>query len=156
MIDRAKARAVADLAEGIALATVELEAPPERVFEMLASEEITRWWVNPGVFDTRDWTGDVRPGGRWRAGGIGRGNPYVLEGEFLEVDPPRRLVHTWELAGVPSTATTITYTVEPAGGRTRVTLRQEGFASRDNCLATAIGWETSFDELSRVVSRGGR
>ena len=100
--------------------------------------------------------GGRRQAARWRAGGIGRGNPYVLEGEFLEVDPPRRLVHTWELAGVPATATTITYTVEPAGGRTRVTLRQEGFASRDSCLATAIGWETSFDELSRVVSRGGR
>src|SRR5579863_2393641 len=92
------ARAVADLIEERIVASVEIAAPPERVFKALASCEITDWWVNPGVFDTREWTGDVRVGGRWRASGMARGQPYVIEGEFLEVDPPRRLVHTWLLA----------------------------------------------------------
>jgi len=155
MREAGAARAVADLKEGLVLATVEVDAVPERVFDLLASSEITRWWVRPGVFDTREWTGDVRPGGRWRATGIGGGRPYVLEGEFLEVDRPRRLVHTWQLSGAPGAATTITYTVEPEGERTRLTLRQEKFASRENCLATAVGWETSFAELARMLGPGG-
>ncbi len=67
MITIATARAAADLSEGLVLATVEVKAPPERVFRALASEEVTRWWVRPGVFDTRRWSGDVRRGGRWRA-----------------------------------------------------------------------------------------
>ena len=62
-----RARAVADLAEGLILASVEVAAPPERVFRAVASKEITEWWVRPGVFDTREWSGDVRAGGRWRA-----------------------------------------------------------------------------------------
>src|SRR5215470_18167460 len=89
------ARALADLAQGEILATVEIAASPERVFHALASREIVDWWVRPGVFDTREWTGDVRVGGRWQATGVARGAPYTLEGEFLEVDPPRKLVQTW-------------------------------------------------------------
>src|SRR5438477_8747964 len=97
--DAGAARAVADLTDGQILATVEIAAPPERVFQALASKEIVQWWVRPGVFDTREWTGDVRVGGRWRTSGIARGEPYTLEGEYLEVDPPRKLVHTWQRPG---------------------------------------------------------
>jgi uncharacterized protein YndB with AHSA1/START domain len=80
---------------------VEVPATPERVFQALASKEIIQWWVRPGVFDTREWTGDVRVGGRWRASGIASGNPYALEGAFIEVDPPRKLAHTWIPVGEP-------------------------------------------------------
>src|SRR5437660_1045108 len=121
------ARAVADLAAGLVVATVEIAAPPERVFRALASKEIVDWWGRPGVFNTKEWTGDVRVGGRWRASGIARGEPYALEGEFLEVDPPRRLVHTWKRAGTADPATTVTYVLEPLDGGTRITLRHTGF-----------------------------
>jgi len=147
------ARAVADLGEGLILSTVEVAAPPDRVFEALASGEVTRWWVRPGVFDTREWSGDVRRGGRWTVSGIGGGKPYVLEGEFVEVDRPRKLVHTWGPAGAPPAArTTVSYVLEPAGTGTRITLRHWGFASRETCMATCIGWETSFGELSRSLA----
>jgi hypothetical protein len=64
--DDGSARAVADFAEGSVVASVEIAASPERVFLALASKEIVDWWVRPGVFDTREWSGDVRVGGRWR------------------------------------------------------------------------------------------
>lgn len=69
-----RAKAVTDVAEGLVLATVELAAAPERAFEALAGKEVTTWWVRPGVFDTREWTADIRTGGSWRASGIGRGH----------------------------------------------------------------------------------
>jgi uncharacterized protein YndB with AHSA1/START domain len=151
-INDTRARAVADLREGFILASVEVAASPERVFRALASNEITQWWVRPGVFDTREWTGDVRAGGRWRASGMTRGEPYVQEGEFLEVESPRWLVHTWEGAGKPGVPSTVTYLVEPIDGRTRITLRHLGFASRDMCSAFAIGWETSFERLAEILA----
>jgi len=151
-INDTRARAVADLREGLILASVEVAASPERVFRALASNEITEWWVRPGVFDTREWTGDVRAGGRWRASGMTRGEPYVQEGEFLEVESPRWLVHTWEGAGKPGVPSTVTYLVEPIDGRTRITLRHLGFASRDMCSAFAIGWETSFERLAEILA----
>ncbi len=146
------ARAVADLAEGFCLASVEVVASPERVFRALASTEILNWWVNPGVFDTREWTGEVRAGGLWHASGIGRRGSYELEGEFLAVDPPRRLVHTWHSPGSSDVPTTVTYLLEENDGGTRITLRHSGFTARAVCLATCIGWETSFAQLAAFLA----
>jgi len=140
---------VADFIDGAIVAVVEIAAPPERVFQALASEEICDWWVRPGVFDTREWSGDVRIGGRWRASGMARGNPYVLEGEFLEVDPPRKLVHTWHFPGDAASATTVTYTLERIDTGTRLTLRHSGFTDpRSNISA---GWETSLRTLAELL-----
>jgi uncharacterized protein YndB with AHSA1/START domain len=150
-IESSRARAVADLTEGRILASVEIAAPPERVFRALASKEIVDWWVRPGVFDTKEWTGDVCVGGRWRASGHAHGQPYVLEGEFLEVDPPRKLVHTWQRVGAPGQPTIVTYLLEALEGGTRITLRHEGFVARAQCTGACIGWETSFEQLAAVV-----
>jgi uncharacterized protein YndB with AHSA1/START domain len=146
------ARAVADLPEGHVVAAVEIAAYPERVFGAIASAEITKWWARPGVFDTRDWVGDVRRGGRWKAAGMTRGQPYVQEGEFLEVEPPRWLVHTWDGAGKPGLPSTVAYVLERIDRGTRLTLRHAGFASRDMCNAFALGWETSLERLAEVLA----
>jgi uncharacterized protein YndB with AHSA1/START domain len=151
-IVKSKARAVANTAEGHLTASVELAVPPERVFQALASKEVTNWWIRTGVFDTQEWAGDVRAGGQWRASGTARGQPYTLEGEFLEIDPPRKLAHTWHRVGTPNPPTTVTYDLEPIDGRTRVTLRHAGFTSPETCTNTAIGWETSFERLSECLA----
>src|SRR6266542_2407366 len=153
--EKSRARAAADLAEGSILASVEVAASPERVFQALASNEVLDWWVRPGVFDTREWAGDVRAGGRWQASGVGGGKPYTLEGEFLEVDPARKLVHTWHSVGAPGAPTTVTYLLEPLDTGTRVTLRHSGFTSREVCANTGIGWETSFERLAQSLAPQG-
>src|SRR5436853_7432879 len=122
-----RAEAVADTANGQIFANVEIAVPPERVFRALASKEVCDWWVRPGVFNTTQWSGDVRVGGRYRTAGIARGAPYAIEGEFLEVDPPRKLVMTWHRAGAPGQPTVVTYMLEQLDGGTRLTLRHTGF-----------------------------
>lgn len=145
------ARAVADLPAGEIVASVEVAASPERVFRALASQDVVHWWVRPGVFDTREWIADVHVGGCWRASGLGKRGLYVLEGEFLEVDSPRRLAHSWHGAGIPGAATTVTYVVEPTETGSRVTLRHSGFAVPEVCANTAAGWETSFERLAEYL-----
>ena len=85
-------------------------------------------------------------------GGNDQGQPYVQEGEYLEVESPRWLVHTWEGAGKPGTTSTVCYLAEPIGEGTRITLRHTGFVSREMCQAFAIGWETSFERLAEVLA----
>ncbi len=143
---------MANEADGSLVATVEVGAPPARVFRALASDEICQWWVRPGVFDTREWSGDVRAGGRWQTSGVGRGHPYTLGGTFLEVDAPRRLVHTWQFAGRPGAPSTVSYDVEPIAGGTRVTLRHAGLADPEARTNTRIGWETSFARLVEILA----
>lgn len=147
---KAGARAAADLVDGNVVASVEIAAPPARVFQALTSREVVDWWVRPGVFDTREWTGDVRVGGSWRTTGVARGQTYALEGEYLEVDPPRKLVHTWRGGAGP--ASTVTYLLEPIDGGTRITLRHTGIVAPDGGDGINVGWRTSFERLAEILN----
>jgi uncharacterized protein YndB with AHSA1/START domain len=137
------ARAVADLEQGRILASVEIAAPPERVFRALTSAaDVTSWWGSPEQYRTTGWAADVRPGGHWRADGVGAdGHTFFVEGDFLEVDPPRKLVQTWKAAWDGGHETTITYRLDAIDGGTRLTLRHEGFADRvESCSGHGDGW----------------
>ncbi len=146
---RGAARAVADLSDGNILASVEIAAPAQRVFQAISSAEIASWWGKPGAFDTREWKGDVRLGGRWWATGFRvDGAPWTLEGEFLEVDPPRRLAHTWQTPGSPGIPSVVTYALEAIEGGTRLTLRHTGVLQPDACMGACMGWESCLIHLA--------
>ena len=147
------AEATADTVKGEILAHVEIAASPERVFQAIASKEVCDWWVRPGVFNTTEWSADLRVGGQWRTAGIARGAPYTIVGEFLEIDPPRKLVMTWHRAGTPDAPTIVTYMLEQLNGGTRLTLRHTGITSPEACTNVSIGWKTSFDKLTDVLDR---
>ena len=67
----------------------EFDAPREHVFSVYTNPElIPEWWGDQTVVEEMD----VRPGGRWRFN-TGHG---VVEGEFHEVEPPARLVQTFQ------------------------------------------------------------
>jgi uncharacterized protein YndB with AHSA1/START domain len=139
-----KARAIADIAEGTILATVDIAAKPERVFRALTTAaDIMRWWGADDVYRTTNWTADFRVGGTWRAEGRGAdGKPFSVAGEFLEIDPPRKLVQTWRPDWAGGHETTVTYRLEPTPEGTRLTLRHEGFKEHpESCGGHTSGWE---------------
>jgi uncharacterized protein YndB with AHSA1/START domain len=149
------ARAVADLSGGTIIATVEIAAPPDRVFRALTDpEEIVRWWGSPETYRTTEWVADLRVGGRWRAGGrAADGRPFAVEGEFVEVDPPRKLVQTWKADWDGGHVTSLTYRLEPIPGGTRVTVRHEGFGGRPEAAqGHTQGWEAVLAWLERHVA----
>jgi uncharacterized protein YndB with AHSA1/START domain len=145
------ARAVADVTRGMLLATIDIQATPERVFRAVTSEELTRWWGSEDTYRTTKWTGDLRVGGAWRTEGVSRdGKPFAVEGEFLVVDPPHQLVQTWRYDWDPSgTVTTITWRFEAIEDGTRITVRHEGFGeAHAACESHAEGWERVLAWLS--------
>src|SRR3974390_2606008 len=79
------------------LAEIFIAAPPARVFQAISDPtQLPKWWGQSGLYHVTKSTMDVRPGGKGRSGGGGAdGKDFYVEGEYLEVDPPRRLVHTW-------------------------------------------------------------
>jgi uncharacterized protein YndB with AHSA1/START domain len=149
-----QARAVADLTEGTIVATVEIEAPPERIFRALTTDEIKKWWGSPELYRVTEWTGDLRPGGQWRSVGVGAdGSAFSVEGEFVEVAPPHRIVQTWKAPWDGNNVTTITFRLETIPGGTRLTLWHRGFAGRaDSCNSHAHGWERVLEWLSGHVA----
>jgi uncharacterized protein YndB with AHSA1/START domain len=137
------ARAVADLSRGLILASVEIQASPERVFEAISTAELTQWWGSADTYRVRQFEADLRPGGAWRSDGVGRdGKPFSVSGEILEIDPPRLLVQTWSYDWGSGPPTTIRYQIDPIPGGSRVTVWHEGFgAQAQACEDHALGWE---------------
>jgi uncharacterized protein YndB with AHSA1/START domain len=138
-----QARAIADVSAGLILATVTIAVPPERIFRALTDPaELPKWWGSDDMYRTTAHAADLRPGGSWRSEGTGSdGTPFFVEGEYLEIEPPRRLVMTWKAPWDGGNVTTITYTLEPVAAGTKLTVRHEGFADRaGSCRSHSQGW----------------
>lgn len=148
------ARSVADVTAGVIHASVEIAAPPERVFRALTDgDEVVRWWGSPDTYRIDEFKADLRVGGRWYSRGHAvDGKPFQTEGEFLEVDPPRVLSQTWNPDWAPGLKTTLTYRLDPIPGGTRLTVRHEGFgAHREAFEGHTRGWERVLGFLNGYI-----
>ncbi|MDE9452056.1 MULTISPECIES: SRPBCC family protein [Rhodobacterales] len=145
-------RATTDPKTGEIEASGVFETSPERLFRALTTKEICNWWVRPGVFNTQEWSGDVREGGRWAAAGVGGGQPYQLEGEFVVFEEPNRLVQTWKAVGAPFEPAMLTYELEPRSDGVQLTLRHSGLPNAEVCEKTRAGWETSLMRLQEIIA----
>ncbi len=146
-----------------------IAAPPERVFHAISEpEQLSRWWGENGRYRITERTVDLHEGGRWWCAGVFAGGvKFSIEGEYLEIDPPRRLVHTWIASYQGPLKTTVYWDLEPqaihglhpsgpkkAGTGTLVKLRHEGFVGpKDAALSHGEGWKRVFHWLQAYVER---
>ena len=107
-----------------------LSAPVDRVFAAWTSAESLKQFITPGnpghaVVECEAWVG-----GHFRIDMHGKdGKVYRHDGEYLEVDPPRRLKFTWISESTNKCATIVTIDFKPQGEKTEVTLVHEGLES---------------------------
>ncbi|HUK23348.1 MAG TPA: SRPBCC domain-containing protein [Terriglobales bacterium] len=155
-------------------AEIMIAAPPERVFQAITDPRQTaQWWGQKGMYRASEWHTDVRPGGKWWTVGLGKdGKPFRVEGEYLEVDPPRLLVHTWNPSYRPTFQTTVVrWELEPhsmhtlqhsgparVGTGTLLKLRHSGFAGNlevanehGSGWTRVLGWMQAFVEKGETV-----
>jgi uncharacterized protein YndB with AHSA1/START domain len=132
-----------------------------RVFDA-PRERVWREWTEPERF--ADWFGgpeaevpleslamEVRPGGRWRAtmyAGPER-REIRWKGEYVEVDPPARLVLTMsdQPDDVPGELIVVALT-DLGDGRTEMVLEQHGHMPPDAYEATRSGWGVFLDRIA--------
>jgi uncharacterized protein YndB with AHSA1/START domain len=120
----------------------EFDAPREHVFRVWTDPElIPQWWGENTTVEEMD----VRAGGRWRFN-TGHG---LVEGEFQEVDPPERLVQTFQ-----NHVQTLEF--EDLGGRTRLvqTMRFDSTEARDTTMNYGVeaGAEAGFERVDAVLA----
>jgi uncharacterized protein YndB with AHSA1/START domain len=121
-------------------------ASPETIFQFFTDPAKMVQWMGT------DATLDPRPGGVCRINPTGRA---VMSGEFLEVDPPRRLLFTWgwetELFATPAQSTLVEVSLTPDGEETLVRLIHRQL--RPGALAFhRAGWEHYLPRLANAAS----
>lgn len=133
-------------------ASVEIEAPPEEVFEALTDPaQLEEWWGTPDSYRTSDWRIEPRPGGEWsvrteRADG----SQAAVHGVYRVVDPPRSLEFTWAASWDDFAETTVRFDLEPATVRgvsgTRLTVTHTGHAALAASARLVAGSSTQADD----------
>lgn len=84
------------------------------------------------------------------------GNPVVvIEGEVVEVDAARRLVHTFAFTDSDDAPTRVAYDVEPMGEVVKLTMTHDGFDGKtDTYHTTLTGWCPIFSGLKTLLETG--
>jgi uncharacterized protein YndB with AHSA1/START domain len=121
------------------------DAPRAHVFSVWTDPElIPEWWGDGTVVEEMD----VRPGGRWRF----RTAFGLVEGEFREIDPPARLVQTFQ-----NHLDTLEF--EDLGERTKLTqtMRFATIEERDTTMQYGIeeGAKGGFAQIDALLARLG-
>lgn len=163
------ATAVITADQDTVVAEIFIAAPPARVFQAITDPaQVPRWWGRNDLYRVTEWKADLRPGGRWRSDGVGAdGHTFYVEGEYLEVDPPRLLVHTWS-GSFHRTKTVVRWELEAhgvhalapsgpqkAGTGTLVRVRHEGFAGDlKSAQDHGEGWKRVMGWLTAYLERG--
>lgn len=131
-----------------------LAAPPEDIFRMLTdSAELSQWW-GPHGFTLPAVDLNLTEGGRYRFRmRPPDGEPFHLAGEFLEIDPPWRLVYTfrWEEPTPDDRETVVDLALHSDGKGTRLALSQGPFLTEERLALHRSGWTESFEKLRAVL-----
>ena len=104
--------------------TIEIKAPPDRVWRALTRAEELSIWFQVSV------EGEIAPDNEvWMQH---KKNRFRVR--FVEMTPPKKFVWQWHPGAVDSSVdysleprTTVTFTLEPIAGGTRLTMAETGF-----------------------------
>jgi uncharacterized protein YndB with AHSA1/START domain len=134
-------------------------APPAMVFRAHVDPDLIPRWMNimPG------WTmpvveSDPRPGGAFRfRWDDGEGGGFRIEGDFIEVEPPRRILHVERMFlpdRTPDNRVETLFEADGAGTRLRMTMTLPDAAALQAMLQTGMteGMEMTYDLLDTLLA----
>jgi uncharacterized protein YndB with AHSA1/START domain len=132
----------------VLVVSVHIAAAPETVFPYFTDPvRYVRWMGSEATLDPV-------PGGTYC---VNMRDGVQVAGEFVEVDPPHRLVFTWGWANdtaVPAGSTRVVVTLEAEDGGTRVVLRHHDLPNDEQRSHHRLGWEMYLGRLAISVLGG--
>jgi uncharacterized protein YndB with AHSA1/START domain len=134
-----------------------IAAPPDRVFQALTDpHQLLQWWGQRDTYRTKRWDIDLHPGGKWTASGVGAdGKEFAVHGEYIELDPPRLIVYTWNATWTGDLKTTVRWELAPSAGGTLVKIRHSGFATMpEQAKNHSQGWTRVIAWMKAFVEKG--
>jgi uncharacterized protein YndB with AHSA1/START domain len=127
-------------------AEILIDAPRAHVFNFFVdSDRLPKWLGTTARLAPR-------PGGEFRFE-VADGEWCV--GEYVEIDPPRRVVFTWgwenPMMNLPPRSSVVEVELTAEDGGTRLTLLHRGLADEDSRTLHADGWSRYLSRLDRVA-----
>lgn len=129
-----------------------LPGPIERIWSYLTQSELRRKWLAAGDMEMAAgapfefvWRNDelTEPPGR-RPPGFP--DEHRMKSRIVEVDPPRKLVFTWNGSG------DVSFELEPKGSEVLLTVMHRRLPDRSMLLKVAAGWHMHLDILAARVA----
>ena len=145
----------ATLSDDELLITREFDAPASLLFMLWSDPVHFKNWMGPEGFDCPEAEIDFRVGGAYR-GVISKGEDLSgFSGIYREIEPPTRLVFTWQWDGGPSkdVESLITITFREHGDRTTMLFHQARFVNVERRDSHVGGWNSLFNKLDAYVAK---
>ena len=131
-----------------------LRAPPERVYRAFLDPAALAKWLPPHGFTGTVHELDAKVGGKYRMSftNFGSGNSHSFGGEYLELVPGKRIVHTdrFDDPNLPGEMITTIALVKVSCG-TELHVTQEGVPSAIPPEMCYLGWQESLELLAKLI-----
>lgn len=125
-----------------------LPAPPESVFGRWTDPALMARWLSPtGEAEVET---DVRVGGRFIVVMLGEGMRLQHTGEYLAIEPPRKLSFTWISPYTGNEPSVVTVELSPSGSGTLLLLTHERLPN-DQVEPHKQGWASILDHLTATL-----
>jgi uncharacterized protein YndB with AHSA1/START domain/DNA-binding transcriptional ArsR family regulator len=132
-----------------------IKTTPERLWQALTDPALVQQYYFGSVIES-----DFRPGSPliYRQAQGGR---LDIEGEVIESDPPRRLVHTFAVKWDPELSedapSRVAFDIAPMGDACRLSVTHDGFAAEtDTYRSVQGGWPLILSGLKTLLETGER
>jgi len=132
-----------------------IKATPEAIWEGITNPDFTEQY-----FYRSRAKYDLRPGGIYNGIAAHDESCILVDGEVLESDPPRRLIHTWRALYDPETAaephSRVSWEIEPQdGGFTKLTVVHDRLEDAPKTAESVSGgWSFVLSGLKTLLETG--
>ena len=129
------------------------KAAPERVYRAFLDPDAMAKWLPPHGFTGKVHSIDARVGGRYKMSfrNHSTGSSHSFGGEYLELVPNERIVHTDAFDDGPPGTMKTTITLKKVMVGTEVKIVQEGVPDAIPAEACYLGWGESLQLLQQLV-----
>jgi uncharacterized protein YndB with AHSA1/START domain len=127
---------------------------PEKLYKAFLDPDAMAKWLPPHGFTGKVHSMDARVGGSYRMSftNFSTGNGHSFGGEYLELVPGERIVHTdkFDAPGLPGEMK-VTITLKKVLVGTELNIVQEGIPDVIPPEACCLGWQESLALLAHLV-----
>lgn len=132
------------------------DAPPSRIFDAWLDREEWQAWIGPEGVNCEVPLLEPRVGGRYRLiMHLSDGRVLPVAGVFTAIETAKTFAFTWGMEG-DARETLVTIKLRDIGGRTELTLRQEGLPSVADRDDHGRGWNSALNKLGTHLATASK